>query len=70
MNEGALVVSCSDCGGSGRWFDMPPAKRRLAYGDMGPSECTSCGGWGLLPTEAGKPIFDMIIAMKSSPKWR
>jgi hypothetical protein len=70
MDEDALTRPCGDCGGSGKWFDMPPAKRRIGYGEKGPSECTTCGGWGLVPTAAGRPVFDMIVAMRASPKWR
>ena len=70
MTGNELIRTCSDCRGSGRWFDMPPEKRRIGYGDMGPSECTTCDGWGLLPTEEGRLVFDMIVAMRQSPKWR
>lgn len=70
MDEGALISPCVDCGGSGRWFDMPTAKLNVGHAVMGPSECTTCGGWGLVPTAAGKPIFDMIVAMRASPRWR
>lgn len=70
MDEDELIDRCADCGGSGRWFDMPAGKRNVGHGMMGPSDCTTCDGWGLIPTAAGKPIFDMIVAMRSSPKWR
>ncbi|MEC3950147.1 hypothetical protein [Sphingobium sp. HWE2-09] len=70
MAEEKLIRTCPDCRGSGRWFDMPSDKRKNGYGQMGPSECTTCSGWGLLPTDAGKPVFDMILAMRQSPKWR
>lgn len=70
MEGNSLITPCADCGGSGRWFDMPAAKRRIGYGEMGPSECSTCGGWGLVPTEAGKPMFDLVLAMRASPKWR
>lgn len=70
MEGNSLITPCADCGRSGKWFDMPAAKRRIGYGEMGPSECTTCGGWGLVPTEAGKPMFDLVVAMRASPKWR
>jgi len=70
MTGNKLIQTCSDCRGSGRWFDMPPEKRRIGYGEMGPSECTTCDGWGLLPSEEGSLVFDMIVAMRQSPKWR
>ena len=70
MKESTIVLQCLDCGGSGRWFDMPAAKRRIGYGEMGPSECTTCLGWGLVPTEVGRPFFEMVVAMRASPKWR
>lgn len=66
----ALSSSCSDCGGSGRWFDMPAEKRRIGYGVMGPSDCTTCDGWGLVPTAEGRPFFDLVLAMRRSPRWR
>jgi len=66
----ALISQCSDCGGSGRWFDMPEGKRNVGYGEMGPSECTTCDGWGLVPCDAGLPFFEMVLAMRQSPKWR
>lgn len=66
----ALSSFCPDCGGSGRWFDMPEEKRRIGYGEMGPSDCTTCDGWGLVPTSEGKPFFDLVLAMRRSPRWR
>ena len=66
----SLIKRCPDSSGSGRWFDMPQDKRRLPSGEMGPSECTTCSGWGLIPTDAGRPMFAMILALRQSPKWR
>lgn len=68
MNE--WIATCPDCSGSGNWFDMPEEKRRRPFGEMGPSNCTSCDGWGLVPTEAGRPTFEMILALRQSPRWR
>lgn len=65
-----LIMPCEDCQGSGNWFDMPVTKRQLPYGEIAPSNCASCQGWGLVPTEAGRPFFDMIVALRASPKWR
>jgi hypothetical protein len=65
-----MITTCPDCSGSGRWFDMSPAKQNRKPGEMGPSDCTTCSGWALVPTSAGRPFFAMIIAMRKSPKWR
>lgn len=70
MNNKALILECTDCRGSGRWFDMPLERRRVDFGQMGPSNCTSCDGWGITPTEEGRPFFKMVVAMRKSPKWR
>lgn len=65
-----LSSSCPDCGGSGRWFDMPEEQRRIGYGEMVPMECVTCDGWGVVPTAEGKPFFDLVFAMRRRPRWR
>lgn len=68
--KSAMLSTCDDCGGSGRWFDMPVTKRQVTPYEISPAECTGCDGWGLIPTPEGRPFFDMAIAMRHSPKWR
>lgn len=67
----ALFVSCPLCGGGGSYFDIPQHLRpRASGGGMPASECPQCDGWGIVPTEAGKPMFELVLAMRRSPRWR
>jgi len=50
------ALSCSGCGGSGRWFDMSEEKCCIGYGEIGPPDRRICEGHGISADGGGQAV--------------
>lgn len=63
MSTDPLYTICQQCGGTGQWT-QPPEQSGNCVTRFGSQECPKCDGFGMVFSETGQEVVDIILRLR------